>query len=92
MEENKEEGTPFKTKCEILRDFWIQAKLEPSFKEFLSYNDLGLPAAYMVSLDLIPEYTPPIEQMISETWAMLLTTLEVEKDVGFENIDELFLG
>lgn len=39
-EENK--GTSFENRCNILSELWIEYRHEEDFKDFVSYNDLGL--------------------------------------------------
>jgi hypothetical protein len=87
-EENKE--TPFDTKCNILSELWIEYRTEDQFKDFVDYNDLGLPLAFAVSEGLVVPNENAIA-MINETFVILLATLEIE-DSGFESLDDLLLG
>ena len=80
--------TPYLTKCEILGDFWMGYRGNPDFDDFIEYNDLGLPLAYALS-EKIVESTPLAENYISETFDLLLASLEIE-DTGFDSLDELF--
>jgi hypothetical protein len=55
--------------------------------DFMEYNDLGLPMAYL----LMNEIVLPTEQSmiyIDETFDLLLNALSIE-DAGFESLDEL---
>ena len=80
--------TDFSTKCAILGQMWFQCRDEEQFLEFCEYNDIGLPMAYMIANEMVKS-TEVSERYINETFANLLTTLKVEQDTGFEDLDEL---
>ena len=84
------ETTTFENKCSILAELWLDYRSEHDFKDFVSYNDLGLPLGFMISENIV---TPNqrAKDMIEETFVLLLATLEVE-DVGFDTLDDLMLG
>jgi hypothetical protein len=79
--------TSFETRCEILSDLWLNYKADDEFKDFIVYNDLGLPLAYAISEGIV-ETTPPAENFINETFELLLAGLGIEDD-GFDNLDEM---
>ena len=79
--------TPFLTKCEILSDLWLNYKADDEFKDFIVYNDLGLPLAYAVAEGIV-EATPIATNFINETFELLLAGLAIE-DEGFETLDGL---
>ena len=79
--------TSFGTRCEILSDLWLNYKADDEFKDFIQYNDLGLPLAYAISEGIV-ETTPPAENFINETFELLLAGLGIEDD-GFDNLDEM---
>ena len=87
-EDNKE--TPFDIKCNILSELWMEYRVDEQFKDFVDYNDLGLPLGFAVSEGLVIPNEPAIA-MINETFTILLATLEIE-DAGFESLDDLLLG
>jgi hypothetical protein len=60
---------------------------EPGFKEFIDFNDLGLPLAYLTRENLC-EVTSDGEKYIAETWQLFLASLKLE-DEGFESLDEV---
>lgn len=80
-------STPHSKKAEILGALWISYKQHPSFKDYIEYNDLGLPLAYAVATDVI-EASPKATMFIDESWNILLEGLGLE-DTGFEDIDDL---
>jgi hypothetical protein len=75
------------TKCEILSDLWLNYKADDEFKDFIVYNDLGLPLAYAVAEGIV-EATPIATNFINETFELLVAGLAIE-DEGFENLDEM---
>jgi len=79
--------TPFETRVSILADLWINYRTDEEFKDFIEYNDMGLPMAYFMDNDLI-EPKPIAVQFINETFDLLLAGLEVE-DTGFEDLNDL---
>jgi hypothetical protein len=84
-------GTPFETRCNILADLWLSYRDEVDFKDFIQYNDVGLPAAFIVSEELA---TPNdrLKLMINETFGLLLAAMDLEEDTGFESIDDMLVG
>lgn len=63
---------------------------DEQFKDFVDYNDIGLPLAFLISEKLV---TPGdlAKSMIEETFDLLLASLGVE-DSGFESLDDVFVG
>jgi hypothetical protein len=87
---DKEETTTFENKCNILSELWMDYRDDAEFVDFVSYNDLGLPLAMMISEDLVTPKTRAVE-MIEETFALLLATIDI-MDSGFESLDDLMVG
>jgi hypothetical protein len=83
------EGTPIESRIDILADFWITYKDNPEFKDFIQYNDLGLPLAYAISSGIISE-SPVANGFVNETFDLLLEAMEVPDD-GFETLDDLII-
>ena len=84
-------NTPFETRCNILADLWLSYRDEVDFKDFVQYNDVVLPAAFIVSEELA---TPNdrLKLMINETFDLLLAAMDLEEDTGFESIDDMLVG
>jgi hypothetical protein len=79
--------TDFSNKITILAELWMNYRDDDHLDDFMEYNDLGLPMAYL----LMNEIVLPSEQSemyINETFDLLLAALTV-KDTGFESLDEL---
>ena len=79
--------TTFENKCHILGELWIGMRDEEDFKEFIEYNDLGLPLAYVLAKN-IAEPNKISHAFVNETFALLLIALGIE-DSGFEELNEL---
>jgi hypothetical protein len=79
--------TTYSNKTIILADLWLNYRDDENFKEFVEYNDLGLPLAYAVANSIV-ESTPMVEQIIEESFDVLLAALGIE-DTGFELFNEL---
>ena len=91
MNEDDQIGTPFEKRCEILADLWMYNRTESKLKDFVEYNDVGLPAAWIVDEQLAtPE--PPLKLLITETFDLLLAALEFKEDLGFDSIDDMLVG
>ena len=79
--------TDFRTKVEILAELWLDYRGDDEFKDFVEYNDLGLPLAYAVSNGIV-EATTMAEQFIEESFSLLLAGLGLE-DTGFDVLQDL---
>ena len=82
--------TTFQNKCNILSELWMNYRHDQNFEEFISYNDLGLPLAYILSSG-IANATEASERFVGETFNLLLSSLEVD-DTGFETLDDIFMS
>jgi hypothetical protein len=80
-------ATSITDKANILSDLWLNYRQDDEFQDFIQYNDIGLPLAYIVSANIV-ELSPMAEQFISETFDLLLAGLGVE-DTGYESLDDL---
>lgn len=84
-----EELTPFDTKCDILAEFWIAYKNDDQYQDFMMYNDLGLPLAYVLSVGIVKE-TPKARGFVEETFDVLLEGMGL-KDEGYTSLDDLIM-
>jgi hypothetical protein len=90
MSDEGTQKTDFKTRCEILSELWLGYRWDEEFKDFLEYNDIGLPLAFLVTEKLVDPSQQAID-MVDETFDILAVLLEVE-DTGFESLDDMMLG
>ena len=81
--------TDFNGKARILGDLWMDYRDEEAYQDFVEFNDLGLPLAYAYTYDLISKLSEAGKNTILETWDMLLLSLEIEEDTGYESFDDL---
>ena len=89
MNDSLEQGTEFDDRCYILGQFFVEYKAVESFSDFFSYNDLGLPLAYLIASNIV-EATPKAQQIVNETFDMLLAAFDVE-DSGYETLDDIIV-
>lgn len=82
--------TPFETRVSILAELWLDYRQDEEFKDFIEYNDMGLPMAYFIQEDMVTP-KPMAIQFVNETFDVLLAGLEIE-DTGFESLTDLLEG
>jgi len=81
--------TTFESMCEILSEFWAEYRDEEDLKDFVSYNDLGLPLAYFINESIVLP-TPAAEAYINESFNFLVAALGIDDKVTYESLDEMF--
>lgn len=79
--------TPFSTKAEILADLWLNYRQDDEFADFIEYNDIGLPLAYLIHNEIV-KTTDVAQKFVEETFELLLAGLEIPDD-GYEHLDDL---
>ena len=77
----------FSNKTTILAELWMNYRDDDQLKDFIEYNDLGLPMAYLLMNELVLP-TKQSEVYVNETYELLISSLGAE-DIGFESLDEL---
>jgi len=82
-----EQSNLFDNKVSILAELWMNYREDEQLKDFIEYNDLGLPMAYFLMNELVLP-TQQSEIYINETYNLLIASLGV-KDVEYESLDEL---
>jgi hypothetical protein len=60
---------------------------DDQLKDFIEYNDLGLPMAYLLMNELVLP-TKQSEVYVNETYELLISSLGAE-DVEYTSLDEL---
>ena len=83
-----ENPTPFTDRTMILADLWMNYRGDEEFADFFEYNDLGLPLSYAIANNIVAK-TALAETVISETFELLLSALEIPEDEGFDSLDDL---
>jgi hypothetical protein len=82
-----EQTSDYSSRCDILSDLWMNYRDEEDFKDFIEYNDLGLPLAHFISEGIVSS-APMAEQYINETWNLFIAALEID-DTGFESLEQV---
>jgi len=81
-------ATTFENKCAILSDLWLNYKDNEELQDFVEYNDLGLPLAYLIHTNLVSVNESGISY-VDETFNLLCTGLGVDLDEEYESLNEL---
>jgi hypothetical protein len=79
--------TSFINKITILSELWMNYRDDDELEDYIKYNDLGLPLAYLLMNEIVLP-TEESDEYINETFELLLAALIVD-DKGFESLDEL---
>jgi hypothetical protein len=79
--------TPFSNQASILAELWMNHRQDEEFRDFIEYNDLGLPLAYAIAENVVA-VSDKAKLFIEETFDVLLAGLEID-DTGFETLDEV---
>ena len=86
---NGHQVSSFESICSILGELWMDYKNDKYFKDFIEYNDIGLPIAFLIDNELV-EPTQLAKQYVYETWDIFLAALEVVEDLGWESLEDVF--
>lgn len=81
--------TPLSSRAEILADLWMNYRDDEEFRDFVEYNDLGLPLSYAFANSIVTESTESITNLINETFDLLLGAMDIVEDTGFDNLDDI---
>jgi hypothetical protein len=79
--------TEINNQIAILAQLYANHKEDKGFKDFVEYNDLGLPLAYLTSEGLASPTDDGI-RYITETFEIFLGSLGLD-DTGFTSLDEM---
>jgi hypothetical protein len=82
-------ATTFENKISILSDLWLNYRDDEEFKDFIEYNDIGLPIAFALSEDIV-KGTEVSDKFVNETFDLLLAGLDMEDtEEGYETLDDV---
>ena len=79
--------TTLENKCIILADLWMNYRMDEEFRDFVEYNDIGLPISYALANSIVLP-TKMSNDFINETFNLFLAGLGIE-DEGFENLEDI---
>lgn len=77
----------FSNKVSILAELWMNYRDDDGLKDFVEYNDLGLPMAYLILNEIVLP-TEDSNIYIDETYNLLIAALAVE-DLEYNSLDEM---
>ena len=78
----------FNGKCNVLAELWLDYRDDEEFKDFIEYNDIGLPLAYLIYSE-IAKPTGIAEQYINETYELLTQALGVSDTALYYTLNEM---
>jgi hypothetical protein len=81
--------TDFGKVCNILGKLYSDFKEDEEFKDFIDFNDLGLPLAYFAS-ERLCEVSDDGARYIMETWALFIAGLNLEDTGDWDSLEEVF--
>ena len=74
-------------KCELIEEFTTRAKQAGVYKDFIEYNDLGIPLATCVVAELA-DIKNDAKEIIDETYLQMCKVLEVDPDKEYSEFDD----
>lgn len=78
----------FSDKCQVLADLWYNYRGDEQFEDFIEYNDIGLPLAYLIT-EGIANATEIASKYIDETYALLVEALGVSDKETYESLEQM---
>jgi hypothetical protein len=83
-------SVPFSDKCGILGQFWFEYRDDEKLKEFISYNDIGLPLSWFIATGVVTP-NPMAEDYVNETFNLFLAALELSEEEieGLDSLNEI---
>lgn len=81
--------TSFETVCSILAELWSNYKQDEDLEDFMEYNDLGLPLAFLIDSNLV-DASPMAKDLVLETWEIFLGALGLDNDIEWKSLDQIF--
>ena len=61
---------------------------EVDFQEFIKYNDIGLPLAFVINEGIVENPTEAAQSFVTEAFTIFIEALGI-KDEGFDNLTEV---
>jgi hypothetical protein len=78
----------FSNRCEILAELWLDYREDEQFKDFIEYNDLGLPLAYAIHSEIV-QPTEIAKQYVDETFQLFVEALGLELDDHWTTLNQM---
>jgi hypothetical protein len=80
----------YSKRCFILSDFWLNYKDEEDFEDFVAYNDIGLPLAFMITEDIVKS-TTVAEVYVNEAWELLCSALNIDSKQDYDSLEDMLM-
>jgi hypothetical protein len=80
--------TDFTKVCEILGSLYSNYRDDDELDDFMDFNDLGLPLAYL-SAENLCQVSDDGARYIMETWNLFLQSLNLEDTGNWDSLDDL---
>jgi hypothetical protein len=81
-------NTDYSKQIDILHEVFYNHLGEEKFEEFASFNDIGLPLAHAIYAGIV-ESTPMAEELVRQTFTLLLALFDIDQDEGFDSLDQI---
>ena len=78
----------FSKKCEVLADLWMNYRQDENMADFVEYNDLGLPLAYMTHTKLVTA-TEEGQKYIEETYDLFCAAIGLDNEKEYNSLNEM---
>lgn len=82
-------ATNFSNKCAILAELWMNYRDDEQLQDFVEYNDLGLPLAYIINTELAT-ITSVGELYVNETFDLLCAAVGADDQKDYQTLNEMF--
>jgi hypothetical protein len=81
----------FLSKCKVLGELWLfyreEANANEQWRNFFNYNDIALPASYLISSKYVTENEDSeLMSFIDESWEMFCEYIDINPDANYESI------
>ena len=85
----RSESHTFSNRCRILSELWFDYRNDADLKNFMEYNNLGLPIAYAIHGEIVLP-TELAKQYVNETFELFAESLGLDPQRDWLNVDEMF--
>jgi len=78
--------------CKILSELYLAFVNEEdkgNFEDFWTYNNIGLPLAWLADTNMVTEVSQTGLSCIVETYDMLITSLDLDLEYEYEDFEDL---
>ena len=80
--------TDFSNICSILGKLFEDYKEDIGFREFIEFNDIGLPLSYFIASELVTP-SPLAEQYVIETFELLCAALHLPIEGEYQTLEHM---